>query len=194
MHPFRKYILKYQPINLEEWEKIENCLIRREYKKGALILESDKICRKLFFLEEGFLRYFIEKDGEKISKYFTESPYCFTSQRSFNTDVLSEDNIEVLQEAIVWEMDKKDAFDLLRNYNWSEFVRKLVQEVQFYTEEILKDLQNNTAEQRYIKMIERSDPILTYVPLKDIATYLGIAPQSLSRIRKKYWSSKRKLT
>ena len=194
MHPFKKYILKYNNLKLEEWKDVEKCLTRKEYKKGELILENGKICRKLFFLEEGFLRFFIMRDGIDISKYFTEPPYCFTSQRSFTNDIPTEDNIEALKTSIIWEMDKTDAFDLLKYANWSEFIRKLIQEVQFYTEEILKDIQNNTAEERYIKMVEENDSILKNVPLKDIASYLGIAPQSLSRIRKKYWASNRKLT
>ena len=194
MHPFRKYILKYNQLSLKEWEEIEKCITKKEYKKGALILENGKICRKLFFLEDGFLRFSILQNGEYVSKYFTESPYCFTSQRSFTQEIPTEDNIEVLKKSTVWEMDKTDAFELLKYTNWSEFIRKLVQEVQFYTEEILKEIQNNTAEERYIKMVESNDVILKNVSLKDIASYLGIAPQSLSRIRKKYWASKQKLT
>ncbi|MEL7222747.1 MAG: hypothetical protein AAGJ93_15605 [Bacteroidota bacterium] len=106
----------------------------------------------------------------------------------------AEDSIEVLQDAIVWEMDQSIAFDLLKYPNWSAFVRKLVQEVQYLTEQILEDIQNNTAEERYIKMMQSNDPILTNAPLKDIASFLGIAPQSLSRIRKKYWAAARNLT
>jgi len=194
MHPFRKYILKYNSFTNTEWEQIESCLTKREYKKGDCILENGKICRKLFFLESGFLRFYLLKDGNDISKFFTKPPYCFTSQRSFTNEIPTEDNIEALKDSIVWEMNKTDAFDLLKYPNWSEFVRKLIQEVQFFTEQILEEIQNNTAESRYVKMIEENDPILTNVPLKDIASYLGIAPQSLSRIRKKYWSKKRNLT
>lgn len=194
MHPFKKYITKYNLIGEEEWKQIENCLTRKEYKKGEIILEGGKICRKLYFLEEGFLRFFILKDGENISKFFTESPYCFTSQRSFTNEIPTEDNIEALRDSIVWEMTKADAFDLLRFFNWSEFIRKLIQEVQFFTEQILEETQNNTAEERYFKMVEENDSILINAPLKDIASYLGIAPQSLSRIRKKYWKNNRKLT
>ena len=91
-------------------------------------------------------------------------------------------------------MNKTDAFELLRYPNWSEFIRKLIQEVQFFTEQILEELQTSTAEERYIKMVKENDPILLNAPLKDIASYLGIAPQSLSRIRKKYWLNNRKLT
>jgi len=194
MHPFRKYISNYCVIQDGEWEQIEKCINRRVYGKGDSILTNGKICRKLFFLESGFLRYYVFRDGKDITKYFTEAPYCFTSQRSFNNNTPAEDNIEALEDSIVWEMNKSDAFGLLKIFNWSEFVRKLVQEVQFYTEQILVEAQNETAEERYLKMIQENDIILAKVPLKHIATYLGIVPQSLSRIRKKYWADSSKLT
>ena len=193
MHPFKRYILAYNLIGEEEWKSVEERLYRKTYKKGEIILESGRICRKLYFLEEGFLRFYVAKDGNNVSKFFTEAPYCFTSQRSFTNEIPTDDNIEVLQDAIVWEMSKADAFDLLKYASWSEFVRKLVQEVQFFTEQILEDIQNSTAEERYIKMMEENSSILINAPLKDIASYLGIAPQSLSRIRLKYWGQHRKL-
>jgi len=189
MHPFRKYILNYTNLRENEWEQIEKCLSKKVYKKGDVILNNGKICRKLYFLEEGFLRYYILKEGKDISKFFTEAPYCFTSQRSFTKNIPTEDNIEALKDSIVWEMNRADAFALLEIFNWSEFVRKLVQEVQFYTEQILEKIKNKTAEELYITMIQENDSILTNVSLKHIASYLGIAPQSLSRIRKKYWTN-----
>ena len=194
MHPFRTYILKYSKLSDSEWSEIEKSLTLKTYKQGELLLESGKVCKKLYFLEEGFLRYFTFKEGNDISKFFTEAPYCFTSQRSFTNDLPSEENIEAVKDSKVWEMSKTDAFELLKYPNWSEFIRKLIQEVQFYTEQILDEVQNSTAEERYIKMIEENDQILIDAPLKDVASYLGIAPQSLSRIRKKYWDSQRKLT
>lgn len=184
MHPFKKYILKYQSLNLDEWEQIERCLTRKEYTKGEVILANGKICRKLYFLEDGFLRFYILKDGEKVSKFFTEAPYCFTSQRSFANGIPTDDTIEALKDSIIWEMDKMDAFNLLRIPNWSEFIRKLIQEVQYFTERILEETQNYTAEERYSRMLEQNSSILLHAPLKDVASYLGIAPQSLSRIRK----------
>jgi len=194
MHPFRKYIQTYSSLREEEWKKVEACLERRFYQKGDLILRSGKICRKLYFLEEGFLRYFSDKDGLEVTKYFTEAPYCFTSQRSFNNEIPSGDSIIAECDSIIWQMKRKDSFDLLKIFNWSEFVRILVQEVQYFTEQILEEMQNSTAESRYIRMIEENNVALRYVSLQDIASYLGIAPQSLSRIRKKYQADARNLT
>lgn len=194
MHPFRTFIQNYSTLTDAEWAQVEKCISRKVYTRGDILLASGKVCRKLYFLETGFLRYFVFKSGEDVTKYFTEAPYCFTSQRSFTTNTPAEDNIEALQDSIVWEMDQSDAFALLKVFHWSEFVRKLVQEVQFFTEQILEDLQNKTAEERYIQMVEENNSLLANVPLKHVASFLGIAPQSLSRIRKKYWKDMPKLT
>lgn len=187
MHPFRTFISNYALLSEEEWKAVELCLEKKYYESGATILESGKICRKLYFLESGFLRYYyLNKNGDAISKFFTKPPYCFTSQRSFTQEIPAQEGIETLEGSIVWEMSKADSFALFRFPNWSKFVRKLVQEVQFYTEQILEEFQSQTAEERYFTMMEEGNILLEKVPLKHLASYLGIAPQSLSRIRKKY--------
>ena len=184
MHPVLAYLGSFTRISDSEWEEIEPCLVRRTYKRGEILLEIGQVCEQLFFIESGLLRFFFYRDGEEISKFFTEAPKCFTVQRSLTNETPSEDGIEVLEDAMVWEMSRKDAFELLRYRSWSEFVRKLIQEVQFQTEQILQSVQNETAEERYRKLLEEDAKLVSKVPLKYLASYLGIAPQSLSRIRK----------
>ena len=185
VHPFRSYISTFTTLADAEWSAVENCIVRNEYQTGTVLLTAGEVCKKLYFLESGLLRFFIFNDGVDKSKFFTQAPYCLTSQKSFTEEIPAKENIEVLEGSIVWEMSKSDAFSLLNIPSWSEFVRKLIQEVQFNTEQILESLQNETAEERYIHMLESADPLLSRVPLKHIASFLGIAPQSLSRIRKK---------
>ena len=190
MHPYRQFILRFTFLSDQEWMEVEDNLTRSTYRAGDILLAPGKICRKLYFLESGFLRFHSLIDGKDITKYFTKPPYCFTSQRSFTSGVPSKNGIEVLQHSVIWELNKSDAFDLLKFPRWSEFIRKLIQEVQYNTEKILEEIQHQTAEERYLKMIDEDDPVLTNAPLKHIASFLGIAPQSLSRIRKKYWMEK----
>lgn len=189
MHPFRQYIHQYSPLPDRLWEEVARGLHYQIYPAKSVVLEYGKICKKLYFLEQGLLRYVSYKKGEEVTKFFTLPPYCFTAQRSFTREELSEESIIVVEEAIIWELDRQIAFDLLRQPAWSEFIRQLVQEVQYKTEEILTALQTSTAEERYLALLKENSPIIQKVPLKHIASYLGIAPQSLSRIRKKYWAS-----
>lgn len=185
MHPLRQFILQYTPVSEQDWQAISNCLLRREMKRDNLLLEEGKICKHLYFLEKGLLRFFVWKDGLDITKYFTDVPYVFTSQKSFNQQVPAQESIETLEDSIIWQMSYEHAHQLLEIKSWSTFIRLLVQEVQTYTEEILEALQTQTAEQRYKMLLQQDPDLVQRVPLKHLASYLGIAPQSLSRIRKK---------
>jgi len=168
-----------------QWQAIEACLQRQEYPAQSTLLQQGQVCRYLYFLESGYLRFYTFKDGEDVTKFFTEPPYCFTSQRSLTQQAPAREGIETLTPSTIWLMPQQNAFELLEQPAWSTFVRLLVQEVQYYTQEILEELQSQTAEQRYLEMLETQAPILQVAPLKHLASYLGIAPQSLSRIRKK---------
>ena len=185
MHPFRQFIHNYVTLSYQEWQEIEACLVQKEVLKDEMLLEEGQYCKHLYFLESGLLRYFVWKDGKDVTKYFTTAPYCFTSQRSFAQQVRTKDNIQALMDSTVWVMKRADAFRLLDMKNWSDFVRKLIQEVQYLTEDILEEIQNETAENRYRKMLIEEPELLQNVPLKHLASFLGIAPQSISRIRKK---------
>ncbi len=145
MHPFRKFILRYTPLPESDWAQIEACLERTVVPAEVLILREGKICRHLFFLESGLLRFFVLQDGREVTKFFTDAPYCFTSQRSFTGQLPARESIGAIEDSIVWRLGYDDAFALLKLDAWNTFVRKLIQEVQGYTEDILEALQNQTA-------------------------------------------------
>ena len=191
MDAFRQFIENYTTLSDKDWKQISVCFEKRVVEKDEILLQEGKICRHLYFIESGLLRYFINKDGNDITKFFTEAPYCFTSQASFTAEKPATENIQAIEKSIIWETTLKQANELLELKSWNTFIRKLIQEVQYYTEEILQEIQTETAENRYKKMIESNSELLQRVPLKYLASYFGIAPQSLSRIRKKIASESR---
>ena len=185
MHTFKQFMERYTSVSKADWEKIEQCLVLRTVEKEEIILSEGKICRHLYFLESGLLHFFISKNGNDITKFFTEAPYLFTSQLSYNQQIAASENIQAIEKSVIWQISKEQADALMSLKSWQIFAQKITQEVQFFTEEILEALQTETAEERYIKMLEQEQDLLQRVPLKNLASYLGIAPQSLSRIRKK---------
>lgn len=185
MKEFRKFIENYTTLSNKEWEEISACFQQRTLQKGEILLQEGDVCRHLYFIESGLLRYFIIKDGNEITKFFTEAPYCFTSQVSFTSETPAAENIQAIEKSVIYQTTLKQANDLLEFKTWNTFIRKLIQEVQYYTEEILQELQTETAEKRYRKMIEKNPSLLQRIPLQYLASFFGIAPQSLSRIRKK---------
>lgn len=185
METLKQFLENYTPLSDLDWKEISRCFEKRIIKKNEVLLQEGKVCRHLYFIESGLLRYFINKHGNDITKFFTEAPYCFTSQVSFTAAKPATENIQAIEKSIIWQITLQQANDLLELKSWNTFVRKLIQEVQYYTEEILEEIQTETAENRYRKMIETNPQLLQRVPLKYLASYFGIAPQSLSRIRKK---------
>jgi CRP-like cAMP-binding protein len=170
---------------MDDWEQIAQCFEKRVIEKDEILLEEGKVCRHLYFLESGLLRYFINKDGNDITKFFTIAPYCFTSQVSFNNEKPATENIQAIEKSVIWQITVQQTNELFELKSWNTFARKIIQEVQFFTEEILEDLQTETAEYRYEKMLKNNPTLVQRIPLKHLASFLGIAPQSLSRIRKK---------
>lgn len=191
MEALRSFISHYTPVSEADWQQIARCFEAKVFEKEEIILQEGKICRHLYFIERGLLRYFIRKDGTDVTKFFTEAPYCFTSQVSFSTEKPANESIQALEKSLVWQTTLQQANELLELKSWNTFVRKLIQEVQFYTEKILQEIQTETAEQRYVKMLTQEGDFVQRIPLKYLASYLGIAPQSLSRIRKKILEQKR---
>jgi CRP/FNR family transcriptional regulator, anaerobic regulatory protein len=187
VHPVEKIITRFTPLKPKEWLSILPFLTCRWVDKGSTLLAQGEVCRHLWFIESGLLRfYFIDDKGNEITKFFTEAPYCLTSQRSFNRQLPSEEAIETLEDSVIWEMNSAHANALLVIPAWSAFIRNLVMEVQGYTEQLLVEAQTIPAEKRYAKLLAlHSGGLAARVPVKMLASYLGIAPQSLSRIRKK---------
>ena len=185
MNALRSFIGRYTALPADEWELIGACFEKRLVKKGEVILPAGKICKHLYFAESGLLHFYINKDGTDVTKFFTEAPYFFTSQASFNAQKPANESIQAIEPCIIWQITYVQANALYELKSWTDFARKIIQEVQFFTEEILEALQTETAEFRYEKMVRNNPALLGRIPLKYLASYLGIAPQSLSRIRKK---------
>jgi len=186
MLSLKKFIENYTKLPDDDWEIISKAFERKEFQKNELILEEGRVCRYFYFLEEGIVRFFVLNDGNDITKFFTIAPYCFTSKESFRNQKSALENIQAIDKTVVWQIDLKQANDLLELKSWSTFTRKFLHEVQCHIEELLMESKTETVENRYHKLVQRYPELIQKIPLKHLSTFLGIAPQSLSRIRKKY--------
>ncbi len=185
MNSLRKFIERYTELSDADWKIIQLAFEKRVFEKNEIILAEGSVCKYFYFLEEGLVRYYINKDGDDITKFFTAAQYCFTSKISFTTQKPAKESIQALDKTIVWQTSLIDANKLLELKSWSTFTRKFLHDVQNQVEEMLLEATTETAEHRYEKLLERYPEIINKIPLRHLSTFLGIAPQSMSRIRKK---------
>ncbi len=182
----RQFIEGYVKLTDTDWQLIEDLFQRKEFKKNELILEDGKVCKHFYYLESGLIRFFYNVDGDDITKTFTIAPYCFTSKTSFRKQSASNEGIQALEQTTVWQVSYANYKKLETLNAWNIFIRKLLNEVQEFSDSLHLEMKTMTAEDRYIKITQTyPDEIIGKIPLKHLSTFLGVAPQSLSRIRKR---------
>ncbi|MEO1049375.1 MAG: Crp/Fnr family transcriptional regulator [Bacteroidota bacterium] len=190
---FRAYINTKTHINDREWQLIDKLFKPLEVKKNDYLLIEGTICNHAYFLSEGLIRFFYwTDDGEDITKHLTFPKQYFTSSESFGPRQPSTENIQIIEDALVYQIHYDTLQEIYANVpSWSIFVRKIVQEVQADVEARMRSLITESAEDRYLKLIAKYPDYAPQIPLQYMATYLGMKPQSLSRVRKKLADQRR---
>lgn len=188
----KNFIRNYTNLAEEEWDEIKKVFQREVFQKDDLLLEEGKVCRYFYFFEQGLIRFFCNVDGADVTKTFAIAPYCFTSKVSFRNQSPASESIQALDETVVWKISYQQYKQLEKIASWNIFMRKLLNEIQEFMENHLLETKIHTAEQYYQKLQDRYPAdILQKIPLKHLASFMGVAPQSLSRIRNNIYKSGR---
>jgi len=156
------------------------------YLKNRVIEEEEKIPQYLYFVVSGFVRLFHYNDrGDEITTHINCPPGFITSYSNFANQSKSDENLECITECELLRITKAD-LDLLMQQSpaFKDFSFLIFQQSLSYNEKRAKELATLTAEKRYLKLMAQNPEILHNVPMQYIASFLGMNPKSLSRIRK----------
>lgn len=180
---------KLVPLSEVEWAAIENCLLERSFPKGAFLCHHGKVERYLSIITSGTCRGFYNKDGEEVSVSFMFTNDYVSAYYSFLTNRPSLLAIQALTPVEVISISKTDLDRLCDTYKNAERIGRLnAERIYRRKEEREISLLTLSATQRYRELLDRHPKLLQHIPLKYIASYLGIQPASLSRIRKQFAS------
>ena len=154
--------------------------------KNCIIEEEGKVPKYLYFVLEGYLRLFhYDKEGNEITTHINCPPGFITAYFDFINQTPSTDNLECITECALLRINKADLDALMaQSKALKDFSIWVFQQSLLYNEQRTKELATLTAEQRYAKLIENYPALLHHVPLQYLASFLGMNPKSLSRIRK----------
>lgn len=161
-----------------------DCFDEVVLSKGDYLVTEQKICRHLYFLEQGALRGFYHLDGKEITHWFSVAPDFVTSFHSFITQQPAVENMQLLEGSILWSISKDQLTRLMNEHHDIERLVRIAYESYYIRlEERYVNAQFKTATERYQNLIHQTPQLLERVPLGYIASYLGISPETLSRIR-----------
>lgn len=169
-----------------EWESFYDKLIRKEFNARTLIVREGSMAQNLYFIETGLLRTYHLLDGKEINTYFACDKQFISIFSSFISQTPSFEILETIEDSVVYELSYQSLTELYKESSKFEKLGRIIAEKNYLC--ILDrtfTMQTKTAKQKYLDFIKNYDKkIVQRVPQHQIASFLGIAPESLSRVRK----------
>lgn len=180
-----RLVEKYIQINEKDIDLIKSSFEVIHLKKNTLLEEEDKLTNYLYFINEGFVRVFYVQEGEDRTTQINCPSRFITSYQSFISQEKAYDNVETITDCSLLRISKTN-LDLLNQKieNWAKFGERIYETALVFNEERTRDMILLNAEKRYQKMLKTQPEIIKNVPIQYIASYIGIKPESLSRIRR----------
>jgi len=182
----RAHIEKRVPLTDEEFETSSKFFIPKKLRKNQFLLNEGEVCTHIGFVNSGCLReYTIDNKGTEHIVQFAIEDWWVSDLNSYLSGKPSEFNVDALQDSEVLLLEKSARDELLNKCPKMErFFRLLIEANHVATHQRIADSLSSSAEERYLKFIKTYPKLFEIVPQNQIASYLGITPQSLSRIRK----------
>ncbi len=182
---YRKQIFRRFPLDDKNFEELMRAASVKRIAPGTILLAEGDVAKNLFLVICGCLRtYFIKEDGKDITAQFFIEDQIVASFESAATGTPSRAYIEAIEDSIIAAIPLK-TFEKIRGrstFMQEGFNRFLVNRLVYYMEHCASYILDNP-EERYVKLLKDSPELVARLPKQYIASYLGITPVSLSRIR-----------
>jgi CRP/FNR family transcriptional regulator, anaerobic regulatory protein len=156
------------------------------YQKNTIVEEQNKTPEYLYFAVSGFMRlFYYDENGDEVTNQINTPNDFVASYLSLIQGTTAKENLECITDCNLFRIKKTDLKALIEeSENFKIFSLLIFENAMAKTQIRANDLATLNAEQRYRKLLETQAEILQNVPIQYIASYLGMKPESLSRIRK----------
>ena len=186
MQAFSTYLQQFPNYAPEAFEAVRPYLKARELEAGEYFLQQGEVSRQIAFIEKGLIRLYYLKDGKEITHCFCKEQTLSTSYSSLITQTASKISIQAIEPSRLWVLSYESLQKLYKSHSFWQEVGRLAGESEYVINEQHKHfLLDLSATERYLEFLEQDKALLQRIPLSYLASYLQIAPETLSRIRKK---------
>jgi CRP-like cAMP-binding protein len=183
---FRRYIEDKIIISEPDYQFIESVSIIKKLRKRQFLLTEGDICTFNTFVCQGFLRkYSVDEKGTDHTVYFATENWWISDRKSLMEGTPSNYNIEAVEDSIVLLISKVN-FELICNHIplFKEMVNNILQRSLNAAHERINSTIQLTAEEKYLHFLKSFPQLANRTPRHMLASYLGITPETLSRVRK----------
>jgi len=192
MVSLRHYILGMVEFSDNELEDILSHFSPMHLPAGEYFVDEGTICEHIGFIVRGNMRSYYEINEEEVTKTVLPKHHIVTAHSSFCMRKPSLEYIQAISDTDLLVIDHKSMYALYDKYpRWERLGRMILEQIYGHTEGRVVAFLTMSAEERYRKMLDEDAAVLRNVPLRYIASMLGITPETLSRIRAKVHKAKK---
>ncbi|GAB4492048.1 MAG: Crp/Fnr family transcriptional regulator [Saprospiraceae bacterium] len=185
MKDLAAHIGKYILLNEPDLQAILSRFRQRDLKKGRYLLKSGQTSQDFMFIQTGCLRVFSEGESGEVTGWFAFEGEFFCELSSFLPQTPSKFSVQALEDTALYYLTRADLEQLYCDFPvWQELMRKFWEQIIAHMVGHIVSFQTETAEARYQRALKHPQ-LMQRVPLKYLASYLGVTPTSLSRLRKR---------
>ena len=184
-----KYVSKFISLTEEETKAILEDITIQNFEKGTILLNEGKVSKEGFFILKGCIRqYCIINGEERTTNFFTEEQWVL-SRKSYTQEIPADHYFSCVEDCILLlgNIEKETKFfqKISKFPRLQTLSRSIIEKEIGEYQDTLTTYITDTPEQRYLKLLENRPELIQRVPQHQIASYIGVKPESLSRIRKR---------
>ncbi len=183
------YFEKFVSLDHSEKDFIRKNIKTRELTKNSILLREGEISNEFYFVYSGGVRLYYQNEGtEKTAFFYFENTFV-SSYESFTKQKPAKHNLQAVEDSVVAVISSEVAYRIIELFPKFEFLARVMMEEELIVyQEIISSFVTLSAEERYLKILNSNSQILHRIPQHQLATYLGITAETLSRIRKRITS------
>jgi len=186
INPLTAFLRRFRDISPADEAMISAVTEKRSYRENDYLFTGGKVCREIFFVYKGVLRIMaLNEDGKEVTHFFVaENRFC-SILNSFTNQVPAAENIVAACDAEVLSITYGNLCRLYAQLSYLEpLIMKIIQQALLDKIAVKNSCLGRDSSSRYQMFVVKQPDIASRVSLTDVASYLGITLQSLSRIRK----------
>ena len=186
MENLKNKILSYTAVDPADLAYLFQFYRKVQLKKGESLIRPGEQVNSFYYLDTGCVNYYKVEEGEiKVLEFYTEDVF-FTDLYAYVLDKPAASFLEATENSTVYAIDKMDVEHVFRkSHQLERFGRLSMQDAFIRTFTRVERLNNRTYEERYVRLLEKRPGLIQRVPQYLIASYLGLTPVGLSKIRKR---------
>ena len=187
---FIDYIKSYTSLTLQEEEYLISHIIYRSCVKQEILFQEGNVSNEIYFVTKGCVRLYYNVDEiDKTGFFYTEGQFICAGE-SFTYEVEAKENYQVLEDTELCVLTRENIESLLKLSPVFEIIARIAVENELLTaQRIIRSFVTQSAEERYKELLVHRGELFLRVPQQYIATFLGVSPETLSRIKARVLNS-----